>query len=89
MRTKYNSLKCRALGVLENRGWLAPAAWAALATFTPTGAAYSYLKRLHRWHLLDRAHNDRGRLVYRLNAKGSERLSWLRQTMEQKTGGRA
>src|SRR5688572_31418503 len=67
MRGKYNSLKYRALAVFENRGWLSPPAWAVLASFYPVRASYTYLRRLHRWKLLDRAMDRRGLLLYRLS----------------------
>jgi hypothetical protein len=79
MRGTYNSLKRRALAAFDNRGWLSPAAWAALASFYPVRASYTYLRRLHRWKLLDRALDSRGLLLYRLNARGAERLAWLRR----------
>jgi hypothetical protein len=44
MRREYNSLKRHALAVFEHRGWLSPAAWAALAKVYPVRSAYSYLK---------------------------------------------
>jgi len=53
MRGKFNSLKLHALSTFENRGWLSPPAWAALASYYPVRASYTYLKRLHRWKLLD------------------------------------
>ena len=80
MSQKYNLLKTRALGTFENRGWLSPPAWAALATFHPVRAAYSYLKRLHGWKLLDRTLDSEGYLLYRLSRRGAERLEWLRRT---------
>jgi hypothetical protein len=80
MYRKYNLLKLRALSAFENRGWMPPRAWAALVTFTPARAAYTYLKRLHDWRLLDRAHDQDGLLLYRLNSRGASRLRWLRQT---------
>ena len=79
MARKYNLLKTRALTVFENRGWLSPSAWAVLASFYPVRAAYSYLKRLHRWKLLDRTLDRRGLLLYRLNDRGADRLAWLRR----------
>ena len=85
MNRQYNSLKRRALAVFEHRGWLSPPAWATLAGFTPTRAAYSYLKRLHHWQLLDRANDGRGFLRYRLNAKGLERLTWRRRRGDEGT----
>jgi hypothetical protein len=78
MDRKRNSLKRRALVVFEQGGWLSPRAWATLAGFAPIRAAYSCLKRLHYWQLLDRAKDGRGLLLYRLNAKGRQRLMWLR-----------
>jgi hypothetical protein len=78
MPRKYNVLKMRALGIFEDRGWLSPPAWAILASFYPVRAAYSYLKRLHRWKLLDRTLDRRGLLLYRLSRRGMDRLDWLR-----------
>jgi hypothetical protein len=86
MNRKYNVLKIRALGVFENRGWLSPPAWAVLASFYPVRAAYSYLKRLHRWKLLDRTLDRRGLLLYRLSRRGVHRLEWLRR--QQYSGAR-
>jgi hypothetical protein len=74
----YNRLKFRALAVFESRGWLSPPAWAALAHFHPARAAYSYLKRLHKWHLLDRGCGSSGLILYRLSSRGAQRLEWLR-----------
>jgi hypothetical protein len=76
---KFNSLKIRALSTFEDRGWLSPPAWAVLARFHPVRAAYSYLKILHNRKLLDRAHDRRGLLLYRLSSRGTERLEWLRR----------
>ncbi len=78
MPGKYNVLKVRALGVLEDRGWLSPRAWALLANFQPRRAAYTYLKRLHNLKLLDRMFDHRGLLLYRLSPRGVDRLDWLR-----------
>jgi hypothetical protein len=79
MRRRYNSLKRHALAVFENRGWLSPPAWAVLAHMRSVRSAYSYLKHLHHWKLLDRARDHRGLLLYRLNERGTQRLAWLRQ----------
>ena len=76
---KYNELKSRALSAFENRGWLSPPAWAVLVGFRPIRAAYSYLKRLHHWQLLERAHDRRGLLLYRISERGRGRLAWLRR----------
>ncbi|MEQ1574392.1 MAG: hypothetical protein ABL993_09125 [Vicinamibacterales bacterium] len=81
---KYNSLKRHALTIFEHRGWLSPPAWAVLASFYPVRAAYSYLKHLYRWKLLERTLDRRGLLLYRLSRRGAQRLEWLRrQTFEQ------
>jgi hypothetical protein len=79
MHGKYNSLKLRALTTFENRGWLSPPAWAVLTEFYPVRASYTYLKRLHRWKLLERTLDGRGLLLYRLNSRGAGRLEWLRR----------
>ena len=79
MRGQYNSLKHRALAAFENRGWLSPPAWAVLAGFYPVRAGYSYLKRLHRWKLVERMLDRRGLLLYRLSSRGTKRLEWLRR----------
>jgi len=78
MRGQFNSLKRQALATFENRGWLSPPAWAVLAGYYPLRAAYTYLKRLHRWKLLDRTLDRRGLLLYRLSDRGAQRLAWLR-----------
>jgi len=79
MGRKYNSLKRDALAIFEDRGWLSPPAWGVLAKFYPLRSSYSYLRRLHRWKLLDRTLDRRGLLLYRLNARGAQRLAWLRR----------
>ena len=79
MPGKFNSLKIHALSTFEDRGWLSPPAWAALAGFRKIRASYSYLKRLHERKLLDRVHDYRGLLLYRLSPQGAERLKWLRR----------
>jgi hypothetical protein len=71
MHREYNALKRHALAVFENRGWLSPAAWAALAKVYPVRSAYSYLKHLPRWKLLERALDHRGLLLYRLSPRGA------------------
>jgi len=75
---KFNSLKKRTLQVFDRAGgWLDVQAFAARGGFYPMRAAYSYLRRLWRYGLLDRARDRRGRLVYRLSRRGWERLRWL------------
>ena len=79
MKRSYNSLKLRALSAFESRDWLSPRTWARITRFKPVRAAYSYLKRLYRWKLLERAFDSRGLLVYRLSVRGASRLDWLRK----------
>jgi hypothetical protein len=74
---RYNLLKQRALTVFAERTWLTPRAWAELARFEPRRAAYTYLKRLYGFDLLDRSWTDAGRLLYRINDRGRDRLRWL------------
>jgi len=42
-------------------------------------AAYSYLRRLWGWRLLERSLDRRGLLLYRLSERGQARLAWLRE----------
>jgi hypothetical protein len=75
---RYNKLKKRALEIFERHGgWLKPPEWAGLAAFYPVRAAYSYLKRLHQFGLLERGGDSTPFVVYRLSYKGRERLVWL------------
>ncbi len=80
----YNKLKLRTLSTFENRGWLSPPAFAVIAKFYPIRSAYSYLRRLHRYQLLDRALDARGLLLYRLTDKGRRRIVWIRSALEQR-----
>ena len=73
----YNARKAEALAIFERRGRLNPSDWAILADFYPIRASYSYLVRLHRFGLLRRGRDARGRLVYGLSARGRRRLDWL------------
>ena len=77
MNGKYNVLKLRALTAFENRDWLSPQPWAVVARFTPARVAYSHLKRLYRWQLLERGLDQRDLLYYRLSERGAHRLAWL------------
>jgi hypothetical protein len=74
----FNKRKQQALAIFESSGWLSPPAFAVLAQFRPIRAAYSYLLRLHRWGLIERRHDSRGLLLYRLATRGRMRLAWLR-----------
>ena len=79
MSRTYNELKRRALAAFEERGWISPPAWAVLVGIYPIRAAYSYLKRLWAWRLLERRLDRRGLLLYRLSERGRARLAWLRE----------
>lgn len=74
----YNELKARALAIFEKSGSLNPPVWAVRARFYPIRASYSYLIRLHRFGLLRRSRDARGRVAYSLSARGRRRLEWLR-----------
>ncbi|MGB7155257.1 MAG: hypothetical protein WBD08_13755, partial [Candidatus Acidiferrales bacterium] len=52
--------------------------FAVFARFYPIRAAYTYLRRLHRWGLLLRSRDRRGRLLYTISERGLGRLTWLR-----------
>jgi DNA-binding transcriptional regulator PaaX len=51
--------------------------WAVSASFYPVRAAYSYLKRLHYFGLLERDTSSRKRVLYRISEKGRNRLLWF------------
>jgi hypothetical protein len=77
-------LLARALTTFEAHGWLSPPAWAFLAGYYPVRAAYTYIKRLWSWKLLERRLDRRGLLLYRISERGQARLAWLRQNGELK-----
>lgn len=81
MKHGRNELKQKALAIFEDRGWLNVPAWAALASYYPIRSAYSVLKRLHRWQLLECRLDRRGLLLYRISDRGRARLAWLRRSM--------
>ena len=78
MALGYNARKAQTLAIFERRGRLNPSEWAVLARFYPIRASYSYLVRLHRFGLLRRGRDARGRVTYSLSARGGRRLNWLR-----------
>jgi len=78
---RYNELKLRSLALFEQNGPLNPPVWAARAGFYPFRSAFTYLLRLHRFGLLRRSRDARGRLLYSLSARGRRRLMWLRRRM--------
>lgn len=74
MRAKFNQRKKKTLEYFATRGWTyAPRAAVDLGVY-PTRAEASYLLRLHRWGLLYRARDRRGRVIYRLSPRGAR---WL------------
>jgi len=81
----YNELKAKGLAIFEKNGRLNPSDWAVRAGFHPIRASYSYLVRLHRFGLLRRGRDGRGRISYSLSARGRRRLNWLR-TRRQSNG---
>ncbi len=83
MTPSCNSRKRITLAVFERYGgWLSPAMVAGLTGFRPIRAAWSYLRRLNRWGLLYRRRGAGGLVLYRISAKGRERLAWLREHSE-------
>lgn len=78
MKTLYNHMKLRALATFDGQGWLSPPEWAALAGYYPVRSAYTYVKRLWHWNLLERRLDRRGLLLYRISERGQARLAWLR-----------
>lgn len=76
----YNKLKLRSLAIFEQNGALNPPVWAVHARFYPFRSAFTYLLRLHRFGLLRRGRDTRGRITYSLSARGRQRLDWLRQS---------
>ena len=78
MKRGYNQMKLRALAAFQGRGWLSPPEWAVLAGYYPVRAAYTYVKRLWNWKLVERQLDRRGLLLYRISVRGQARLAWLR-----------
>lgn len=71
MPAKFNERKRRTLEYLSSRGWTHPTTYAADLGYFPSKASYSYLLHLHRWGLLYRGHDRRGRIVYRISRRGA------------------
>jgi hypothetical protein len=80
MKRAYNEMKLRALAAFEANGWLSPPEWAVLARYYPVRAAYTYVKRLWSWKLLERRLDRRGLLLYQISERGRARLRWLRRS---------
>jgi len=77
---RYNELKLQVLSLFAaNQGdWLGPEEAAERLDFIPTRAAWTYLKRLWTFGLLERRSRGRGTLEYRITELGRSRLRWLR-----------
>lgn len=74
----FNELKAKALAIFAVEGPISPPEWAVFAGFYAVRAAYTYLRRLHRWGLLLGFRDARGQLLYSLSLRGQRRLEWLR-----------
>ena len=79
MKRSYNQMKRRALAAFEGRGWISVPDWAVLAGYYPVRSAYTCVKRLWNWKLLERGLDRRGLLLYRISERGQARLVWLRE----------
>jgi len=77
---RYNNLKRRTLSVFEEDSgeWLRPREIANKVNFQPRRSAWTYLKRLRRFGLLERQFFGKGTLQYRISNAGRKRLQWLR-----------
>jgi predicted transcriptional regulator len=77
---RYNELKLQVLALFAaTQGeWLAPDEAAERLDFIPARAAWTYLKRLWSFGLLERRSRGRGTLEYRITEDGRKRLRWLR-----------
>jgi hypothetical protein len=82
MNMAYNGMKLQALTASEDRGWLSPPAWAVLTGYYPVRAAYTYIKRLWTWKLLERRLDRCGLLLDRISERGRGRLAWLQEKEE-------
>jgi hypothetical protein len=77
---RYNELKLQALALFASTKseWLGPNEAAEKLDFFPARAAWTYLKRLWGFGLLERRSRGRGTLEYRISDLGRSRLQWLR-----------
>jgi hypothetical protein len=76
---RYNKLKLRTLSAFEfTKGqWLGPGEVAERIGFVPARAAWTYIKRLWKFGLLERRTSGKGTLQYRINDAGAARIRWL------------
>lgn len=77
---RYNELKQQVLALFASTQgeWLAPSEAAERLDFFPARSAWTYLKRLSSFGLLERHSRGRGTLEYRITDLGRSRLRWLR-----------
>jgi hypothetical protein len=75
----YNKLKIRTLNVfaIAPEAWFTPGEVAAQLDFVPRRSAWTYLKRLWRFGLLERRSTGTGTLKYKLSEAGAVRHRWL------------
>jgi len=76
---RYNKLKLRVLSLFASAGdaWLGPGEAAERLNFLPHRSAWTYLKRLWRFGLLEKRSRGRGTLQYRISEQGTARLRWF------------
>ena len=76
----YNELKLQVLALFASTqgDWLGPNEAGEKLGFFPTRSAWTYLKRLWGFGLLERRSRGRGTLEYRISDLGRSRLRWLR-----------
>ena len=77
---RYNELKLEVLSLFATTGdeWVGPNEAAERLDFFPARSAWTYLKRLWSFGLLERRSRGRGTLEYRISDLGRSRLRWLR-----------
>lgn len=75
---RYNELKLRTLSSFASGAWLKPDHVAQQIDFDPQRSAWTYLRRLWSFGLLERRYSGKGTLAYRINDAGLARLRWLR-----------
>ena len=77
---RYNELKFRTLKVFAFApgAWFMPKEVAERLNFRPRRAAWTYLKRLWKFGLLERRFTGTGTLKYKISEGGAARLRWLR-----------
>jgi hypothetical protein len=77
---RYNELKLKVLSLFAATPgeWLSPNEAAEELDFFPARSAWTYLKRLWGFSLLERRSRGRGTLEYRISELGRSRLRWLR-----------